>query len=73
MNSQEQERMKELLKQALPQVADAEPARDLWPAVRRRLDARHPAPPWFDWALAGGLVVFAGFAPASIPVLLYYL
>ena len=34
MNSHDQERMKELLRQALPRVAaDAEPERDLWPAV----------------------------------------
>lgn len=65
--------MKELLKQALPRVADAEPAHDLWPAVLRRLDARPTAPPWFDCALAGGLVAFAALAPASIPVLFYYL
>jgi len=77
----EEERVKELLKQALPPVAcDAEPARDLWPDVLRRLDAE-PAPsralpaklPWFDWALIGGLVVFAVSFPATIPVFLYYL
>ncbi len=55
---------------------NAEPARDLWPAVLRRLDAdaaqRH-AVPWFDWALLGGLVVFAASFPATIPVFLYYL
>ena len=34
-----------LLRQALPRVAaDAEPERDLWPAVLRRLDARVAAP-----------------------------
>lgn len=31
------------------------------------------AVPWFDWALAGGLVLFAVASPVSIPVLLYYL
>ena len=29
--------------------------------------------PWFDWALAGGLVAFAAIAPRTIPVILYYL
>jgi hypothetical protein len=29
--------------------------------------------PWFDWALAGGLVAFAAIAPGTIPVILYYL
>jgi hypothetical protein len=74
-------RIKELLRQALPPVAPgAEPARDLWPAVLRRLDDE-PAPfralpaklPWFDWALIGGLILFAAFFPATIPVILYYL
>jgi hypothetical protein len=73
MNEHEQDRMKNLLKQALPPVeADAEPGRDLWPAVLKRVDAQ-PAAPWFDWALAGGLAAMAVFFPASIPVLLYYL
>jgi hypothetical protein len=29
--------------------------------------------PWFDWALAGGLLAFAAVAPRTIPVILYYL
>jgi hypothetical protein len=31
------------------------------------------AVPWFDWALAGGLVAFVAMAPRTIPVILYYL
>jgi hypothetical protein len=77
MNTHEEDRMKQLLKQVLPPVTEAELSRDLWPDVLRRLDAQPSAPPpiwiWFDWALAGGLVAFAAFVPASIPVLLYYL
>ncbi len=65
--------MKQLLKQAIAPVAEAEPGHDLWPAVLRRLDAQSAAPPWFDWALLGGLVAFAVFCPAAIPVFLYYL
>jgi len=81
------QRIKELLRQALPPVApNAEPSRDLWPAVLRRLDAEPaarsplaaPRPlrrsvPWFDWALIAGLVLFAASFPATIPVFLYYL
>jgi hypothetical protein len=38
MNEQDQDRMKKLLQQALPPVAeDAEPTRDLWPAMLRRM------------------------------------
>jgi anti-sigma factor RsiW len=73
MNENEQDRMKKLLRQALPPIKeDAEPGRDLWPAVLTRLDAR-PAPPWFDWALAAGLAAAVAVFPAWIPLLLYYL
>ncbi len=72
-----EDRIRQLLKQALPPIEpNAEPERDLWPAVLRKLDAdaaRRPAVPWFDWALLGGLAVFAVAFPATIPVFLYYL
>jgi hypothetical protein len=68
------ERMKEVLKAAMPRISgDAEPARDLWPDVLRRLDREPVRIPWFDWALVGGLVGLAMAFPAAIPVLLYYL
>jgi len=85
MKKQEQNRIKQLLQQSLPPVDPAaEPSRDLWPAVLRRLDAEpgsalsqsalSPARQnWFDWALLAGLVVFAASFPATIPVFLYYL
>ncbi|HET6169777.1 MAG TPA: hypothetical protein VFE01_06330 [Terracidiphilus sp.] len=76
MNEHDQDRIRQLLKQALPPMTGAEAPRDLWPIFLRRLNDK-PAQSllwlWFDWALAGGLVAFAVFAPASIPVLLYYL
>ncbi len=52
---------------------------DLWPAMQRRLRAEAAgAPvkvrvPWFDWALAAGLLALLALFPAWIPVLLYYL
>jgi hypothetical protein len=84
MNEHDQDQLKKLLQQALPQVeADAEPARDLWPAMLRRLDADSAKPAlsvrngfnwaWFDGALAASLVVLVAFFPAAIPLLLYYL
>ncbi len=82
MNAHDEDRIKQLLQQSLPPVDPAaEPSRDLWPAVLRRLDAEPAAPqrltprsiPWFDWALLAGLVVFAVSFPATIPVFLYYL
>ncbi len=76
MNTHDEDRIKYLLKRVLPPVADAEPARDLWPAFQRRFNDERTQSLrwiWFDWALAGGLVAFVAFVPASIPVLLYYL
>ncbi len=74
MNAHDEDRMKKLLRQALPPVeGEPEPGRDLWPAVLKRLDATPAALPWFDWALVAGLVALVAFFPASIPVLLYYL
>jgi hypothetical protein len=66
--------LKKLLRRAMPRVgASADPERDLWPTVLRRLDAAPNAPPWFDWALLGGLVAFAAAFPAVVPLFLYYL
>jgi len=90
MNAHQENRIKKLLKQALPPVAtDAEPDRDLWPAVLRRLRQDRDADPaailvaprsrsllrvpFFDWALLAGLVIFAASFPATIPLFLYYL
>jgi hypothetical protein len=74
MNAHDEDRMKKLLRQALPPVeGEPEPGRDLWPAVLKRLDGGPAAMPWFDWALVAGLAALAAFFPASIPVLLYYL
>lgn len=74
MNADDQFELKNLLRQAMPRIDEgAEPSRDLWPEVLKRLNAR-PAPvPWFDWALAAGIVALVAIFPAWIPVLLYYL
>ncbi len=84
MNLDDKNRMKEFLQQALPPVdADTEPARDLWPAMLRRLDEDSAAAlstgrsrfnwAWFDAALATCLGMLVASFPASIPLLLYYL
>ena len=75
---QEADRMKMLLQNAMPRVGDdADLPRDLWPAMLRRMDEQSArgagSIPWFDWALAGGLLAFAAVAPRTIPVILYYL
>ncbi|HMG85194.1 MAG TPA: hypothetical protein VK574_05600 [Terracidiphilus sp.] len=78
IRDQEADRMTLLLKSAIPRMDDdADLPRDLWPAMLRRMDeetSRGAASvPWFDWALAGGLVAFAAIVPRTIPVILYYL
>ncbi len=77
----DEERMKQLLKQAVrPVEADAEPERDLWPAVLGRLDEHTAADAavrslwaWFDGALLLGLAVLGLSFPVTIPLLLYYM
>jgi len=77
MNAHDQDRIQHLLREALPPIQPVEPARDLWPALLKRLNARPVAAlqtvPLLDWALALGLVALVAIAPATIPVLLYYL
>ncbi len=84
MNTHDENRTERLLKEVLPPVdPEAEPGRDLWPAVLRRVDRLNQAAQptiqskprwvWFDWALAGGLVLVTVAFPASIPLLVYYL
>jgi len=78
IRDQDADRIKQLLKRAIPRMGDdAELDRDLWPAMLQRIDhenvRRGARIPWFDWALAGGLVAFAAIVPRTIPVILYYL
>ena len=78
MNEHVEERMKKLLRQALPPMnSDAGPGRDLWPDVLRRMDVNSgasvsPGWAWFDGALAAGIVGLVAIFPAVIPMFLYY-
>ena len=72
MNTHDEERMKQLLREALPPIGTGGLDRDLWPMMQRRIEQR-PTAPWFDWALAGGLTVFLVVFPTIIPVFLYCL
>jgi hypothetical protein len=77
--------IQKLLQRALPPVdPSAEPASDLWAVLQSRLGeavtsaaapvaGQSAAFPWFDVALAAGLVGLVAFFPAAIPMLLYYL
>jgi hypothetical protein len=77
MNTHDEERIQQLLREALPPVQDTGPSRDLWPEVLRKFEPQPRAVlrsvPLIDWALAGVLIAFAAIAPMTIPVLLYYL
>ena len=81
MNEHDENRLKKLLRHALPPThTDAEPSRDLWPVMLHRLDEDTATPmqsgfnwAWFDRALAAGLALLIASFPASIPLLLYYL
>ena len=68
--------MKELLRQAVAPVQDADLRRDLWPHMLRKLEEQ-PLPihnvPWFDWALASLAVAALLFFPGIIPALFYHL
>jgi hypothetical protein len=76
MTTHDEEHIKRLLKQSLPPISTqprADPDRDLWPAMLRRLEQGSVAVPWFDWALLAAVVVWLAVFPSAIPVLLYHL
>jgi hypothetical protein len=73
MNNEEERKLREFLRSSLPGV-DAEPRRDLWPAMLQRMDvSEQRAVPWFDWALLGFAAACLAFVPRIIPMLLYHL
>ena len=64
--------LRQLLRAAVPPTS-TELDRDLWPGMLRRLNEKPAGVPWFDWAMAGALVVLLAIAPGAIPILLYQL
>ena len=74
MNPNDDKALRDLLKQSIAPVRDAELRRDLWPQMLQRLDEAQPVRvPWFDWVLAAlasaALILF----PGVIPAVLYHL
>jgi hypothetical protein len=72
MNHDEKE-IRESLKTAVGKMPDTELRRDLWPAMRRRLEEVPVRVPWWDWALLGTAAAILCFFPGVIPALLYHL
>ena len=72
MNNKADEKLQELLKQAMPPI-ERELERELWPQTLRRLQQRALVIPWFDWALVAVLVLALLISPHTIPVLLYHM
>jgi len=71
----DEKELRSLLQREFPPLQNAEPQRDLWPQMLRRLDAQ-PEPrrvPWFDWALAAVVAAALLLFPNAIPALLYQL
>jgi hypothetical protein len=78
MSAQKEDRIQQLLRQALPPVnakseAAPEPAIDLWPAVLRHLDAQpatHPVQSWLGWVRLGSSwfdwALLAGVAAVTV-------
>jgi hypothetical protein len=74
VNEQDQERIKQLLRETMqPTTGQVAAPHDLWPAMLKRLSARPTKVPWFDWALLAALSALLVFFPGAIPVLLYHL
>jgi sensor domain CHASE-containing protein len=76
VNEQDQERIKQLLKETMQPITGqvgSELRRDLWPAMLKRLEARPAKVPWFDWALLAAVAALLVFFPGAIPVFLYHL
>jgi hypothetical protein len=72
MNNEEERKLREFLRTNM-RVVEAEPRRDLWPGMLRRLEERARPVPWFDWALVGATLMWLLLFPKTISVLLYHL
>jgi hypothetical protein len=76
MNGKNDEQLKQLIRQAIAPVKDAELHRDLWPQMLQRLQREQQQPvrvPWFDWVLAAVSCLILFLFPRVIPALLYHL
>lgn len=74
MNQDDDKKIRELLRRAIPPVRDSELQRDLWPQMLKKFDEPVGVRvPWFDLALAAAPAIGLVFFPEMILVLLYLL
>ncbi len=73
MNEHNDEKLRELLKEAVPPAVKLQVTSDLWPQMLRRLDQRDLRLSWIDWVLMGALVILLWFFPEATATLLYQL
>ncbi len=69
----ENEGLRNALREAFAPPGDGGPAGDLWPRMLRRLDRGQARPGWLDWALAAAALAWMILFPEIIPSLLYHL
>jgi len=67
------DRLRRLLRDALPAAPDIAPPRDLWPDLLGRLDRPLPRPGSFDWALAALAAAWMALFPQTLTNLLIHL
>lgn len=73
MNESNDAKLRDVLRSAIPPVADTELKRDLWPRMLRKMEHEPAGLPWFDIALAALLAVCFAIFPEAILGLLYHL
>ena len=66
------DRLRDVLKSALPPAVDREPSRDLWPLVLERLQARSGWS-WLDISLAAVVSIVLIMFPGWLSFLAYHL
>ena len=71
--SEVNEKTREIIRKAIPPLADRELKRDLWPRMLRQFEHRPARVPWFDWVLVALLAIWLSYSPQAILILLYHL
>lgn len=74
----DEDEIRDLLRETLPPMGSSEPSRDLWPEMLRRIasePARRPSMQlaWWEWALLGLIPLWLAMFPHAILALLIQL